>query len=244
LEWLNHFVAHVKPSRDDPVLLIMDNHASHCSLAAVLLCRDHHITLLTFPPHSSHKLQPLDKKFFGPLKTAHASELEKWLVNHSEQGVTLFHVSGLFQVAYSKTATVAKAEKAFAATGNFPFNPDAITEDEFTSSYVTERNPDVVHQLPKMPDSGTADANAKRRTIIMNESENVTYLRIQNGNHDSSFLPPETGIKVSMSEISPLPKCTKERKRAPQKYQIPSSSPCKRNLEEKEREKLKENKEK
>jgi hypothetical protein len=111
LEWLNHFVAHVKPFNDDPVLLIMDNQASHCSLVAVLLCRDHHITLLTLPPHSSHKLQPLDKRFFGPLKTAYASDLEKWLVNHPEQGVTLFHVSGLFRVAYSKTATVGKQRR-------------------------------------------------------------------------------------------------------------------------------------
>jgi hypothetical protein len=225
----------VKPSNDDPVLLIMDNHAPHCSLAAVLLCRGHHITLLTLPPHSSHKLQPLDKGFCGPLETAYASEVEKWLVNHPGQGFTLFHVSGLFRAAYSKTATVAKADKAFAATGIFPFSPDAITEDESTASYVTERNPDVVHQLPKMPDSGTADANATGRTIMTNESGNVTYLRIQSGNHDSSLLPPATGIKVSMSEISPLPKCTKDRKKktAPQKSQILSSSSCKRTSKKK-----------
>jgi hypothetical protein len=81
--------------------------------------------------------------------------------------------------------TVAKAEKAFAATGIFPFNPDVI-EDEFAASYVTERNPDVVHQLPKMPDSGTADAKTTGRTIMTNESGNVTSIPIQSGNHDSS----------------------------------------------------------
>jgi hypothetical protein len=69
LEWLNNFVAHVKHSSDDPVFLNMNNHASHR--------RDHHITLLTLPPHSSHKLQPLDKGFFRQLETAYASELEK-----------------------------------------------------------------------------------------------------------------------------------------------------------------------
>jgi hypothetical protein len=54
-------------------------------------------------------------------------------------------------------------------------------------------------------------------------------------------LPPVTGIKVSISEISPLPKCTKERKRkrAPQKSQVLSSTPCKSSLEEKESEKFK-----
>jgi hypothetical protein len=126
LEWLNHFVAHVKSSNDDPVLLIMDNHASHCSPAAVLLCRDHHITLLTLPPHSSHKLQPLDKGFFEPLITTNASEVEEWLVNHPGQGVTLFHVSALFRAAYSIMVTVTKAENSFAMTGIFPFNPHVI----------------------------------------------------------------------------------------------------------------------
>jgi hypothetical protein len=48
-----------------------------------------------------------------------------------------------------------------------------------------------------------------------------------------THLPAATGIKVSILEISPLPKCTKERKRAPQKSQVLSSTHCKSNLEEK-----------
>jgi hypothetical protein len=67
-EWLQHFARHSRPTKDDPVLLILDNHVSHCTLAAVVFCRENHITLLSLPPHSSHKLQPLDVGFFGPLK--------------------------------------------------------------------------------------------------------------------------------------------------------------------------------
>ncbi|XP_018330787.1 uncharacterized protein LOC108740803 [Agrilus planipennis] len=33
LEWLRHFTQHAKPSAEEPVLLILDNHASHISLA-------------------------------------------------------------------------------------------------------------------------------------------------------------------------------------------------------------------
>jgi hypothetical protein len=94
-----------------------------------------------------------------------------------------------------------KTEKAFAATGIFPFNPDVIILDESAPSYVTQSNPDIVHQLPKMPDSRTADANAAGREIMTNESGNVASLCIQSGNHDSSLLPPATGIKVSPSEM-------------------------------------------
>ncbi|GBL88934.1 hypothetical protein AVEN_159024-1 [Araneus ventricosus] len=36
IDWLKHFVKHAKPSADDPVLLMADNHISHFSLPAVL----------------------------------------------------------------------------------------------------------------------------------------------------------------------------------------------------------------
>ncbi|PNF19310.1 hypothetical protein B7P43_G07304 [Cryptotermes secundus] len=56
VEWLKHFTSFVKPTKEDPVLLILDNHIAHCSIEAVLFCREHHITLLSLPPHASHSL--------------------------------------------------------------------------------------------------------------------------------------------------------------------------------------------
>lgn len=49
VEWLQHFTKFVKPTKVDPALLILDNHTSHCSLEAILYCREHFITLLTLP---------------------------------------------------------------------------------------------------------------------------------------------------------------------------------------------------
>jgi hypothetical protein len=66
-EWLKHFQKHVKSSEEDPVLLILDNHGSHISLEIYMYCRWHGIVMVSFPPHTSHKLQPLDLTFFGPL---------------------------------------------------------------------------------------------------------------------------------------------------------------------------------
>ena len=53
VEWLKHFAKFVKPSESDPVLLLLDNHVSHCSLDAVLYCRENFITLFSLPPHAS-----------------------------------------------------------------------------------------------------------------------------------------------------------------------------------------------
>ncbi|GBM45752.1 hypothetical protein AVEN_23196-1 [Araneus ventricosus] len=77
IDCLKHFVKHSKSSAEDLVLLIADNHTSHCSLPAVSSCRENHITFLTLPPHTSHVLQPLDKCFFVPLKALYSYEAEK-----------------------------------------------------------------------------------------------------------------------------------------------------------------------
>ena len=146
LQSLEHFATHVKPCSNDAILLIMDNHASHCSLASVMFCREHHITLLALLPHASHVLQLLDKSFFRSLKTAYSAEVEKWMVNHPGQRVTLYQISGLSKAAYSRTATVEKAEEAFAATGISPFNPDVITQDQFVPSLVTHRHSEDLQQ--------------------------------------------------------------------------------------------------
>ncbi|XP_074096377.1 uncharacterized protein LOC141525711 [Cotesia typhae] len=63
VEWLHHFISHAKPTSDKPILLILDNHESHISLESFLLCRQHGINLLSLPPHTSHRLQPLDLTF-------------------------------------------------------------------------------------------------------------------------------------------------------------------------------------
>ncbi|GBM30634.1 hypothetical protein AVEN_18323-1 [Araneus ventricosus] len=51
--------------------------------------------------------------------------------------ITLYEVSGIFQKAYSATARVQLAEKAFKVTGIEPYNPDIISEDCYSPSIVT-----------------------------------------------------------------------------------------------------------
>ncbi|GBM88605.1 hypothetical protein AVEN_27139-2-1, partial [Araneus ventricosus] len=121
----------------DPVLLLVDNHTSHCSLPAVLFCRDNHITFLTLPPHASHVLQALAKCFFAPLKTLYSSKTEKWLIQNPGKVITLYKFSGIFQEAYSDTTRVQLAGKAFRVAGIEPNNPHIISEDCYSPSLVT-----------------------------------------------------------------------------------------------------------
>jgi hypothetical protein len=49
IEFLDHFIYHVKPTKDNKVLLLMDSHKSHVSIAAITKARKNGIIMLTFP---------------------------------------------------------------------------------------------------------------------------------------------------------------------------------------------------
>ncbi|KAJ4429039.1 hypothetical protein ANN_26035 [Periplaneta americana] len=76
LQWLEHFSKFVKRSNENPVLLLLDNHYSHMTLEAYKFCKQPGIVVVSIPPHTSHRVQPLDVTFFGPLKKAYSRECD------------------------------------------------------------------------------------------------------------------------------------------------------------------------
>jgi hypothetical protein len=68
IEFLLHFIEHAKPSKEEPVILFLDNHESHVNVPVIKKARDTGIIMVTFPPHTSHKLEPLDRTVFGSFK--------------------------------------------------------------------------------------------------------------------------------------------------------------------------------
>ena len=79
LTWLKHFVEYAKPSESQPILLILDNCSSHVDVSIIDYAKKHYITLLSFPPHCSHRLQPLDVSVFGPNKTYKDQKVDTWM---------------------------------------------------------------------------------------------------------------------------------------------------------------------
>lgn len=93
IQWLHHFQKFVKSIPEEPVLLILDNHSSHISLAIVKFCRSRGIHVLSLPPHCSHTIQPLDVEFFGPLKTTYSQEANSWMITNPERCKTQYQVA-------------------------------------------------------------------------------------------------------------------------------------------------------
>ena len=58
---LNHFKENVRCNVNKKVLLIMDNHESHLSIEAKDFIRENDVIILAIQPHTSNKLQFLDR---------------------------------------------------------------------------------------------------------------------------------------------------------------------------------------
>jgi len=68
LKVLEHVKKHTRSSKEDRIILLMNNHESHHTLDSILYARENGVKLVTFPPHCSHRLQPLDVGVMGALK--------------------------------------------------------------------------------------------------------------------------------------------------------------------------------
>lgn len=133
-----------------PVLLIMDNHNSHCTLEAWELAKSNYTIMLTIPPHSSHRLQPLDVSFFGPLKRAYNKECDMYIKSKNMGKITPYEIAGLFNKAYSKVASLEKGISGFKATGILPMNPAVFDDEDFIDTVNIEQpalaNLDIIVQ--------------------------------------------------------------------------------------------------
>jgi hypothetical protein len=67
LLFLQHFKAHMVGVGLSKALLIMDNNSINLDPTCRLFCLNNHIAMLTLPANTTHKMQPLDVGFFGPL---------------------------------------------------------------------------------------------------------------------------------------------------------------------------------
>ena len=157
VEWLQHFVKVVKPTVDEPVLLVLDNHCSHVSLETVTFAREHFLTMLSFPPHCSHRLQPLDRTVYGPMKTYYNKACNDFMISNPGVPITEYHVAGRFKIAYERSATMVNAKSGFLCTGISPYNSLVFSDDEFAASLTTDRPLDG-SSLPMVPSTAVLSA--------------------------------------------------------------------------------------
>lgn len=229
-KWMQHFINFVRPTPERKALLILDGHISHKSLEALQLAKERHVVLFCLPAHCTHRLQPLDVAFFGPLHKYYNQAVTEWLKANPGRPVTIYQVAQLFSQAYEKTATPAIAFSGFRATGIVPFNKNIFPEHMFLPSATTD-----VPMLSESSDQNVPiNDNASQNNSVPSTSRVCRDLAIQENNNKEDI----TDVKLLVNKLSPKPQCI-ERKTAKRKskkaaYQnVLTESPYLRELREK-----------
>ncbi|KAJ8893436.1 hypothetical protein PR048_006034, partial [Dryococelus australis] len=145
---LQYFVHQVRPSPEKKVLLLRDNHISHKYYPAVEFARMNNVVFLSFPPHATNKLQPLDRAAYGPFKTLFKQEINIFQKAHPGRIMNLLDVARLVTPAFLKCALAKNAVHGFSSTRLWPFNRNIFGEEYFAPATVTDHPPPLDKPVP------------------------------------------------------------------------------------------------
>lgn len=256
LVWFSHFIEFSNPTPEKPVLLILDGHNSHTkSIELINLAREKNVIFLCFPPHTTHRLQPLDVTFMAPLSTYYEQEVRRWLVIHPGRVVTIVQVGKLFNAAFQRAASVQTAVKGFEKTGIYPFNRNIFLDHLFAPAETTERP--LVPTEPQLPGSApTAPTPQQSTTEARTSSDQSSISRPQQRTSSTvsgplSAVQPLQTVRSSTSAftvspsllMSPPQETERIKKKSNDKRRgktvILTSSPYKKELQDEEEERKK-----
>lgn len=118
VKFMHHFIKWSHSSIQRPTLLLIDNHNSHLSIEAIDLAIENGITMLSFPPHCFHRLQPLDVSVYGPLKTCYKNCCSSWSKANAGRKFEIHHIPEIVGQCMDKTFIPVNIKSDFRATGN------------------------------------------------------------------------------------------------------------------------------
>ena len=136
-QYVEHFARSIPSVR--PVLLMMDGHASHIDGDSVKFCHANGIILFALPPNTTHILQPAEIPF-RKLKSEFDKACDHYRQINNGAQVTKETFAQVLSKAYLETYIPSAIIKAFAKTGTWPVNPEAISTDRLAPSLRTQQS--------------------------------------------------------------------------------------------------------
>ena len=109
-----------------PVILYLDGHSSHMTLALSQFCKANQIELIALYPNATHVLQPLDVAVFHPLKAKWKKAVSEWRTLHSQK-LKREDFAPILKTAIDSFSNLQiTIQHGFQTCGLFPYNANAV----------------------------------------------------------------------------------------------------------------------
>ena len=139
LDTLKHMKDKTYCSPTNKILIIMDNAECHMTLQGMEYANDNGIVIVTLPPHTTNKLQPLDVSVYASFKTCLRTLINNFTLMNPHTHITEHMLPEFASKAWLKSCTPSNVLSGFSATGIWPINTDIFPDEAFLGSEVTER---------------------------------------------------------------------------------------------------------
>lgn len=211
---LKHIQSHTQCSEDRKILLLMDNHSSHISLDTILFAKDNGIVIVTFPPHCSHRLQPLDIGIYGPFKSYLKVAFNDFMASNPGKVINIYNIPRLVRTAYEVSFTHKNIVSSFKKPGIWPLNRLVFTPEDYDAAYVTDRDLPNENESEKVIDSELSN-KLKDNEELNTSNKNLGAIPSTSGTQISN-------IVVTPEMIRPFPKAPARKKQTIKRERIKS----------------------
>lgn len=195
IEFLKHFQKHRVKIDGKRCLLFLDGHSAHLSIEATEFCNEHEIELVCLPPHTSHRLQPLDTHFNKSLKSSWSQSIDVFLRSTDETSLSREQfVKQLISIWNQMKEKRGMIVDSFRYCGLYPLDRQAIKDEEFLKSNIFSSQHDQAFERP-MPASPTTASNC-----ISEPLENAAAIR--HGFPSPNKAVKDTHVKEHFARVS------------------------------------------
>lgn len=177
--WIEHLAKYKSTGK---CLLIFDGAKCHLDHTIVDVAERHDIVLYCLPSNTTHELQPMDKSVFRSFEYHWDDQVLQYWTKYKDRNITKMRFGEIFSVVWDKSVTPVNIKAGFAATGIFPFNPEAISELAYAPSDVThiqdepkkfiveptrvaspKAGPSNIRKRPRTPSSSSNDDSSEEQ---------------------------------------------------------------------------------
>ncbi|XP_047124175.1 uncharacterized protein LOC101240849 [Hydra vulgaris] len=182
--------------------------------------KENGVSVCSFPPHCSRKLQPLDRSVFGPFKKYTNTACDAWMTMHPGSTMFIYSIPGIVGNSFPLACTPNNIKAGFAKTGIYPLNVNIFGEHDFMPAFTTDRPPpkqDCAVESTALNISNVTDVDF---TISENDMLNAGYSKdiepcqdiSYSSSNDVHSASTESTVVLSPEDLRPFKKAEPRKK--------------------------------